>query len=94
MKYDNMFLLHLLIAFTRLIGLDGNRFSLSYFRALGIAPGKCPRLLKSKMFHSIWLWCNMQYADLMQNMTMDLLGSSRDHTFYGPYKGPRFTPQI
>ena len=31
---------------------------------------------------------------IMQNMTMDLLGSSRDHTFYGPTKGPRFGPQI
>ena len=31
---------------------------------------------------------------LMQNMAMDLLGSSRDHTFYGPSKGPKFGPQI
>jgi len=30
----------------------------------------------------------------MQNMTMDLIGSSRDHTLYGPSKGPRFGPQI
>ena len=30
----------------------------------------------------------------MQNMTLDLFGSSRDHTFYGPSKGPRFGPQI
>jgi hypothetical protein len=27
---------------------------------------------------------------IMQNMAMDLLGSSRDHTFYGPSKGPKF----
>ena len=27
-------------------------------------------------------------------MTMDLLGSSRDQTFYGPSKGLRFRPQI
>ena len=27
-------------------------------------------------------------------MTIDLLGSSRDHTFYGPSKGPIFSPRI
>ena len=31
---------------------------------------------------------------IMQNMAMDLLGSLMDHTFYGPYKGPRFGPKI
>ena len=30
----------------------------------------------------------------MQIMTMDLLGTSRYHTFYGPSKRPRFGPQI
>ena len=30
----------------------------------------------------------------MQNMTIDLLGSSRDHTFYGPSKGPISGPRI
>ena len=37
---------------------------------------------------------NVNLWDLMQKITMDLLGSSRDHTFYGLSKGPRFGPQI
>ena len=35
-----------------------------------------------------------EILDLMQNMTLDLLVSSRDHTFYGPYKGPRSGPYL
>ena len=31
-------------------------------------------------------------SDLMQSMTMDLLGSSRVLTFYGPYKGQSLDP--
>ena len=37
---------------------------------------------------------NVLYMDLMQNMTMDLLGSSWDHSFYDPSKGPRIGTKI